>query len=317
MEISVLGGGFKQVITRLSPLPSLSSPSSPLPSTTGAKCSHLTSATPPLHKESQIEPTHVSVTPRKRYHSVAYKARQSAILEVQQSSDLGSALAREERLMEGEIVMGSLSMAEAGHGTLQVHICGHFPALPILVATRSAQQHEIPDLRKGSPSCCHIRYGFNASFKSLNQMKLHQLGDMLKVQDLNVILRHFGKLCRAKGENLILSSFPVSSIPGNLPVTVFHSGHLPQPPKLFGRSNRRQKTFTPVTFPATSFSDTARSAWRRSPIFPKAPEPENHPRAGHARFFSGRRLHLTRRRVRACEPLSGDALPPPASPDAD
>ncbi|XP_034702451.1 pentatricopeptide repeat-containing protein At1g10910, chloroplastic isoform X1 [Vitis riparia] len=116
MEISVLGGGFKQVITRLSPLPSLSSPSSPLPSTTRAKCSHLTSATPPLHKESQIEPTHVSVTPRKRYHSVAYKARQSAILEVQQSSDLGSALAR--------------------------------------------------------------------------------LGDMLKVQDLNVILRHFGKLCR-------------------------------------------------------------------------------------------------------------------------
>ena len=94
MEISVLGGGFKQVITRLSPLPSLSSPSSPLPSTTRAKCSHLTSATPPLHKESQIEPTHVSVTPRKRYHSVAYKARQSAILEVQQSSDLGSALAR-------------------------------------------------------------------------------------------------------------------------------------------------------------------------------------------------------------------------------
>ena len=66
------------------------------------------------------------------------------------------------------------------HGTLQVHICGHFPALPILVATRSAQQHEIPDLRKGSPSCCHIRYGFNASFKSLNQMKLHQVKDEYK-----------------------------------------------------------------------------------------------------------------------------------------
>ncbi|RVW30563.1 Retrovirus-related Pol polyprotein from transposon TNT 1-94 [Vitis vinifera] len=33
--------------------------------------------------------------------------------------------------------------------------------------------------------------------------------------------------------------------------------------------------------------------------------------------FSGRRLHLTRRRVRAREPLSGDALPPPGSPDAD
>ena len=42
-----------------------------------------------------------------------------------------------------------------------------------------------------------------------------------------------------------------------------------------------------------SFSDTARSAWRRFSIFPKAPEPENHPRAGHERF-SGWLLHLTR-----------------------
>ncbi|RVW47557.1 DNA mismatch repair protein MSH7 [Vitis vinifera] len=78
------------------------------------------------------------------------------------------------------------------------------------------------------------------------------------------------------------------------------------------------------TFPANfsgelsgdGFFYTARSAWRRSPICPKAPEPETHPRAAHARF-SGRRLHLTRRRVRAREPLSGDALPPPGSPDAD
>ena len=64
------------------------------------------------------------------------------------------------------------------------------------------------------------------------------------------------------------------------------------------------------------FFYTARTAWRRSPIFPKAPEPEKHPRAIHARF-SGRRLHLKRRRVRAREPLSGNALPPPGSPDAD
>ncbi|RVW92032.1 hypothetical protein CK203_037103 [Vitis vinifera] len=77
----------------------------------------------------------------------------------------------------------------------------------------------------------------------------------------------------------------------------------------------RQRLFR-RTFPATSFSCTARSACRRPPIFPKAPEPENHPRAGHARF-SGQRLHLTRRRVRAREPLSGDTLPSPASPDAD
>ena len=39
------------------------------------------------------------------------------------------------------------------------------------------------------------------------------------------------------------------------------------------------------TFQATSFSHTARSSWRRSPIFPKGPGPENHPRTGHARFF--------------------------------
>ena len=50
----------------------------------------------------------------------------------------------------------------------------------------------------------------------------------------------------------------------------------------------------------TYFSDTdhtRRSAWRRSPTFVKAPAPKEHPRAGHAPF-SGRRLHLTRRRVR-------------------
>ncbi|RVX22922.1 DNA-directed RNA polymerase III subunit 1 [Vitis vinifera] len=81
-----------------------------------------------------------------------------------------------------------------------------------------------------------------------------------------------------------------------------------------------RKHSPPATFPANFSGDgffyTARSAWRRSPICPKAPEPETHPRAAHARF-SGRRLHLTRRRVRAREPLSGDALPPPGSPDAD
>ncbi|RVX17918.1 Retrovirus-related Pol polyprotein from transposon TNT 1-94 [Vitis vinifera] len=68
------------------------------------------------------------------------------------------------------------------------------------------------------------------------------------------------------------------------------------------------------TFPATYFSDTdhtRRSAWRRSPTFVKAPAPKEDPRAGHAPF-SGRRLHLTRRRVRAREAFSGDAPPPPA-----
>ncbi|RVW59635.1 hypothetical protein CK203_103282 [Vitis vinifera] len=59
-----------------------------------------------------------------------------------------------------------------------------------------------------------------------------------------------------------------------------------------------------------------RSAWRRSPTFVKAPASKEDPRAVHAPF-SGRRLHLTRRRVRAREAFSGDAPPPPASPAAD
>ena len=36
--------------------------------------------------------------------------------------------------------------------------------------------------------------------------------------------------------------FPVSSTPGNLSVTVFHSGHLPHLPILSGQSDRHQKT---------------------------------------------------------------------------
>ena len=122
--------------------------------------------------------------------------------------------------------------------------------------------------------------------------------------------------------------FPVSSTPGNFPVTVFHSGHLPHLPILSGQLDRRQKTLTagkiflqtfPANFPATSFSDTdhtRRNAWKRSPTFVKAPEPKDHPRVGHAQF-SVRRLHLTRRRVRAREDFPGHAPPPPASPDAD
>ena len=38
--------------------------------------------------------------------------------------------------------------------------------------------------------------------------------------------------------------FPVSSTPGNLPVTVFHSDHLLHLPILSGQSDRRQKTLT-------------------------------------------------------------------------
>ena len=97
----------------------------------------------------------------------------------------------------------------------------------------------------------------------------------------------------------------MSSTPGNLPMTVFHSGHLPHLPILSGQSDSRQKPLTVGelfrrTSRAKSFSDTdhtKRSAWRRSPTFVKAPAPKDHPRAGHEQFFD-RRLHLTHRCVR-------------------
>ena len=103
------------------------------------------------------------------------------------------------------------------------------------------------------------------------------------------------------------------SIMGNLSVTVFHSDHLSHLLKLSDQPYRRQKTLT-----AGDFSDTdhtIRCARRRSSSFVKAPEGDSHPRAGHARFFSGG-LNLTRRRIRVHAALSGHALPPPASPDA-
>ena len=106
---------------------------------------------------------------------------------------------------------------------------------------------------------------------------------------------------RAKEENLILSCFSVSSTPGNLPVTVFLSGHrvsfrspFPSPNtfRSVGSSletTHRRRNF-PANFPATYFSDTdhtRRSAWRRSPPFVKTPAPKEEPRAVHARFSVG------------------------------
>ncbi|RVW45860.1 hypothetical protein CK203_101141 [Vitis vinifera] len=88
----------------------------------------------------------------------------------------------------------------------------------------------------------------------------------------------------------------------------------------FRQSNRRQKTLTAGNFSGElsgdgfflhrkerleEISNLSQSTGTRNPSTRR-----------HARF-SGRRLHLTRRRVRAREPLSGDALPPPGSPDAD
>ena len=129
---------------------------------------------------------------------------------------------------------------------------------------------------------------------------------------------------RAKGKkNLNYFRFIRESILGNLSVIVFHSRHPSHLLKLFDQPYHRQKTlivgdFSGDLFLATSFSDTdhtIRCARRRSSTFLKAPEEESHPRAGHARLFSGG-LNLTRRRVKACGSLSGHALPPPTSPDA-
>ncbi|RVW79509.1 hypothetical protein CK203_050049 [Vitis vinifera] len=111
-------------------------------------------------------------------------------------------------------------------------------------------------------------------------------------------------------------------------LSLSHSGHQslfsePREKTLSSQSNSRQKTLTAGNFSgelfrrifrrtATVFFYTARSAWRRSPICPKAPEPETHPRRPRAFFRPATASHAPAR-----EPLSGDALPPPGSPDAD
>ncbi|RVW35063.1 Retrovirus-related Pol polyprotein from transposon RE1 [Vitis vinifera] len=109
---------------------------------------------------------------------------------------------------------------------------------------------------------------------------------------LSLSFRSSVPVLRAKGENAFRS---VESSSETLTAPATFPGELP------------------ANFPATVFSTPQGSAWRRSPICPKAPEPETHPRAAHARF-SGRRLAS---HAPARETLSGDALPPPGSPDAD
>ena len=89
---------------------------------------------------------------------------------------------------------------------------------------------------------------------------------------LSLSFRSSVPVLRAKGENAFRS---VESSSENI--------HSRQP---------FRRTFPanfPANFPATIFFYTARSAWRRSPICPKAPEPETHPRAVHARFSVRRR----------------------------
>ena len=107
---------------------------------------------------------------------------------------------------------------------------------------------------------------------------------------------------RAKGENLILSSFPVSSIPGNdFPV---------------GRIVVRKHS-PPTTFPA-NFSGDVFFPHRKE----RLQETSNFSQSIGARKPPTRRPRAffrpaTTSHALAREPLSGDALPPPASLDAD
>ncbi|RVW87680.1 hypothetical protein CK203_041174 [Vitis vinifera] len=104
----------------------------------------------------------------------------------------------------------------------------------------------------------------------------------------------------------------------HLSLAISHSGHQSlfselREKTLSGRSNRRQKTFTVGNFSGELSDDGFFSTPQGPPggdlqFFPK----HRSQKSIHARF-SGRPLHLTRRRVRAREPLSGDALPPPAT----
>ncbi|RVW40738.1 Retrovirus-related Pol polyprotein from transposon RE1 [Vitis vinifera] len=142
----------------------------------------------------------------------------------------------------------------------------------------------------------------------------------------------FTKSLRAKEENLILPYFPchqlgkpsflfpVSSTPGNLPVTVFHSGHLPHLPILSGQLDRRQKTLTA--------GELFRRTFRRR-LFPTPTTPRGAPGGDLQLFQKHRTRKPSTRRPRALlrpateshaparEAFSGDAPPPPASPDAD
>ena len=73
-------------------------------------------------------------------------------------------------------------------------------------------------------------------------------------------------------------------------MTVFHFGHLPQPPKLSGRSNRRQKTFTTGDFSGELFRRRLFPTPQGAPggdlqFFPK----HRSQKTTHARF-SGRRV---------------------------
>ncbi|RVW29063.1 hypothetical protein CK203_091577 [Vitis vinifera] len=110
----------------------------------------------------------------------------------------------------------------------------------------------------------------------------------------------------------------------SISLAISHSGHQslfsePREKTLSGRSNRRQKTFTAGNFSGELSGDGfflhRKERLEEISNFPKAPEPETIHAPPHAFFRPATASHAPAREGR--EPLSGDALPPPGSPDAD
>ncbi|CAK9178201.1 unnamed protein product [Ilex paraguariensis] len=99
METScVFGNGFQHILTRPSPI--TSSVSNPRPNKKSQSTGAITpSTTSTILREPFSRPTNASTTRSRHHLSVSYKARQSAILDIQESSDLDSALARSGRML--------------------------------------------------------------------------------------------------------------------------------------------------------------------------------------------------------------------------
>ena len=129
---------------------------------------------------------------------------------------------------------------------------------------------------------------------------------------------------RAKEENLIISSFPVSSILGNFPVIVFHFGHLSHLPNLSGQSDHRQKTLIAGNFSGEFFPATSGDVFFRHRPYHKErlEEISNFCQSIGTRNSTTRRpcavfRPTTESHAPARKALFGEALPLPASLDID